>query len=84
MALGKRQITSVLAEGGGKVLGSLFDNKLVDKVTVFIAPVIIGGRQAKTAVAGKGVANVVDSIKLERMRTRFLNGDVIISGYIRK
>jgi diaminohydroxyphosphoribosylaminopyrimidine deaminase/5-amino-6-(5-phosphoribosylamino)uracil reductase len=81
VALGKRQITSVLAEGGGRVLGSLFDEKLVDKVIAFIAPIIIGGQRAKTPVAGKGVANVVDSIKLERMRTHFINGDVVISGY---
>ncbi|MDO9333628.1 MAG: bifunctional diaminohydroxyphosphoribosylaminopyrimidine deaminase/5-amino-6-(5-phosphoribosylamino)uracil reductase RibD [Dehalococcoidales bacterium] len=84
VALGERQITSVLAEGGGRLLGSLFDRRLVDKVIVFIAPIVIGGRQAKTPVAGKGVENVIDSIKLERMRTRSLNGDVIISGYIGK
>jgi len=83
-ALGERQITSVLAEGGGTLLGSLFDQKLVDKVIVFIAPIIIGGKQAKTSVAGKGVANVIDSIRMERVRTRFINGDVIISGYIGK
>jgi diaminohydroxyphosphoribosylaminopyrimidine deaminase/5-amino-6-(5-phosphoribosylamino)uracil reductase len=70
-ALSERQITSVLAEGGGRLFGSLFDRRLVDKVIVFIAPVIIGGQRAKTPVAGKGVENVIDSIKLERMRTPF-------------
>jgi diaminohydroxyphosphoribosylaminopyrimidine deaminase/5-amino-6-(5-phosphoribosylamino)uracil reductase len=84
VALGKRQITSVLAEGGSKLFGSLFDKRLVDKVIIFIAPIILGGKQAKTPIAGKGVANVIDSIKLERMRTYSLNGDVIISGYIGK
>jgi diaminohydroxyphosphoribosylaminopyrimidine deaminase/5-amino-6-(5-phosphoribosylamino)uracil reductase len=83
-ALGERQITSVLAEGGGTLLGSLFDLGLVDKVIGFIAPVIIGGKQAKTPVAGKGVENVLDSIKLERVRTERINGDVMISGYVGK
>ena len=83
-ALGERQITSVLAEGGSRLLGSLFDHGLVDKAIVFIAPIIIGGRLAKTPVAGKGVEKVIDSIKLERVRTRTCNGDVMISGYVGK
>jgi diaminohydroxyphosphoribosylaminopyrimidine deaminase/5-amino-6-(5-phosphoribosylamino)uracil reductase len=82
MELGKREITSVLVEGGGQLLGSVFDNKLVDKVIVFIAPIIIGGRQAKTPVAGRGVLNVADSLKLERVRSRPCNGDQIIYGYV--
>jgi riboflavin biosynthesis pyrimidine reductase len=45
---------------------------------------IIGGRLAKTPVAGKGVDKVIDSIKLERVRTRTCNGDVMISGYVGK
>jgi diaminohydroxyphosphoribosylaminopyrimidine deaminase/5-amino-6-(5-phosphoribosylamino)uracil reductase len=83
-ALGERDITGVLVEGGGTLLGSLFDQKLVDKVIVFVAPMIIGGKQAKTPVAGKGVASVIDSIKLERVRTRAINGDIMITGYAGK
>jgi len=55
--LGQRQITSVLVEGGGILIGSLFDQHLVDKVIVFIAPIIIGG-DAKSAVTGHGVENL--------------------------
>ncbi|MDP2919228.1 MAG: bifunctional diaminohydroxyphosphoribosylaminopyrimidine deaminase/5-amino-6-(5-phosphoribosylamino)uracil reductase RibD [Dehalococcoidia bacterium] len=83
-ALGERQITSVLVEGGGTLLGSLFDQRLVDKTIGFITPVIIGGKQARTPVAGKGVEKVLDSIKLERVRTAQFNGDVMISGYVGK
>lgn len=79
--LGERQITSVLVEGGGTLLGSLFDNRLVDKVIGFVAPVIIGGKRAKTPVSGKGAAEMVDSIKLDNVKTRFFNGDVMVSGY---
>ena len=53
--LGGRKITSVLVEGGSMLLGSMFDLGLVDKVVVFIAPIIIGGEKARTAVAGRGV-----------------------------
>jgi len=83
-ALGEREITSVLVEGGGILLGSLFDCRLVDKVIAFIAPVIIGGSKAKTAVEGKGVDKVVDSLKLERVSGEKLGEDLIVSGYVRK
>lgn len=81
-ALGEREITSVLVEGGGILLGSLFDHELVDKVVAFIAPIIIGGGEAKTAVAGKGVDKVIDAIKLERVSLEKFGEDLMISGYI--
>ena len=81
--LGEREITSVLVEGGGILLGSLCDNHLVDKVIAFITPVIIGGEEAKTAVAGIGVDRVSDAIKLERVSVEKFGEDVMISGYIK-
>ncbi len=71
-------------EGGGILLGSLFDCKLVDKVIAFIAPIIIGGKEAKTAVSGKGVDKVVDSLKLERVSLEKLGEDVMLSGYVKE
>ena len=81
--LGEREITSVLVEGGGTLLGSLFDYRLVDRVIAFIAPVIIGGKEAKTAVAGKGVDKVVDSIRLERVSLEKFGDDLMVSGYVK-
>lgn len=83
-ALGEREITSVLVEGGGILLGSLFDCKLVDKVIAFIAPIIIGGKEAKTAVSGKGVDKVVDSLKLERVSLEKFGKDFMVSGYVKE
>ena len=80
-ALGEREITSVLVEGGGILLGSLFDQRLVDKVIAFIAPIIIGSQEAKTAVGGKGVDKVVDSIRLERVSVRNCDRDLMLTGY---
>ncbi len=82
-ALGERGITSVLVEGGGILLGSLFDRGLVDKVIAFIAPIILGGAEAKTAVAGKGVDKVVDAIRLERIRVETFGEDLMVSGYVK-
>ena len=83
-ALGEREITSVLVEGGGILLGSLFDGKLVDKVIAFITPIIIGGKEAKTAVSGKGVDKVVDSLKLRRVSLEKLGEDLMVSGYVKE
>jgi len=80
--LGKRDITNVLVEGGGVLLGSLFDNGLVDKVTAFIAPIIIGGNEAKTAVGGEGFDKVADSPRLERIRVEKFGEDLMVSGYV--
>jgi diaminohydroxyphosphoribosylaminopyrimidine deaminase / 5-amino-6-(5-phosphoribosylamino)uracil reductase len=63
-ALGSRNVTSMLAEGGGELLGSLFDARLVDKVALFYAPIVIGGRGAVTAVGGEGVAVVKQAVRL--------------------
>jgi diaminohydroxyphosphoribosylaminopyrimidine deaminase/5-amino-6-(5-phosphoribosylamino)uracil reductase len=62
----------------------LFDSRLVDKVIAFIAPIIIGGEEAKVAVSGKGVEKVVDSLKLERISLERLGEDLVVSGYIRE
>ena len=80
--LGEQEITSVLVEGGGILLGSLFDGGLVDKVITFIAPIIIGGREAKTAVGGEGVDRVAESLQLERVSIERLGEDVMVSGYV--
>jgi diaminohydroxyphosphoribosylaminopyrimidine deaminase/5-amino-6-(5-phosphoribosylamino)uracil reductase len=82
--LGERKITSVLVEGGGTLLGSLFDHRLVDKVVAFIAPVIIGGEEARTAVGGKGVDKVIDSIKLERVSMERFGDDLMVSGHVKR
>jgi len=81
-ALGKKEVTSILVEGGAKLLGSLFDARLVDKVNAFISPIIVGGHEATTAVGGRGVESLSDSIGLERVKTRFFARDIMISGYV--
>ncbi|MDV2989514.1 MAG: bifunctional diaminohydroxyphosphoribosylaminopyrimidine deaminase/5-amino-6-(5-phosphoribosylamino)uracil reductase RibD [Dehalogenimonas sp.] len=82
--LGQQQVTSILVEGGSAVLGSMFDAGLVDKVIVFIAPVIIGGAQALTPVGGIGAETLAKAWRLEKTRTSHFNGDTAITGYVLK
>lgn len=79
--LGQREITSLLVEGGGTVLGSFFTHGLVDRVLAFVAPLIIGGREAPTSVGGAGAARIAEAWRLERVQVQRLGPDVLISGY---
>lgn len=80
--LARRQITSVLVEGGSKLFGFLFDDKLVDKVLAFVSPIIIGGEGARTVVGGVGVARVADADSLHNVRISSFGNDVLVSGYL--
>ncbi|MDD4874205.1 MAG: bifunctional diaminohydroxyphosphoribosylaminopyrimidine deaminase/5-amino-6-(5-phosphoribosylamino)uracil reductase RibD [Dehalococcoidales bacterium] len=82
--LAKRQITSVLVEGGSILFGSLFDQKLVDKVIIFVAPVIIGGEKAKTAIGGRGAEKIMDAIKLKNISEERFGDDMMVVGYIKE
>ena len=81
-ALGKMKIVTVLVEGGSTLFGSLFDFNLVDIVMAFISPIIIGGGQARTAIGGKGVENVLDALHLEHVDTMKFGDNILMSGYI--
>ncbi len=80
--LGKKNVTSVMVEGGGTLLGSFFDSNLVDKVIAFIAPIIIGGQDARISVAGRGFETVADSLKLNDTNIESIGEDLVISGYV--
>ena len=79
--LGKRDITSVLVEGGGATIGALFDLKLVDKVVAFVAPVIIGGNEAISPVGGIGIARMEEALRLRDVEMRRFGEDVAVIGY---
>jgi diaminohydroxyphosphoribosylaminopyrimidine deaminase/5-amino-6-(5-phosphoribosylamino)uracil reductase len=82
-ALGGRGITSLLVEGGGTLIGSFFDLGLVDKVVAFISPVILGGRDSPSPVAGLGATIMADSVRLERTRVDVIGEDIMMTGYVR-
>ena len=81
VALGQLEITSVLLEGGGDFLGAMWEEGLVDRVAFFYAPKIIGGREAPTAVDGRGVARVADAVTLRGVKWRALpGGQMLMTG----
>jgi diaminohydroxyphosphoribosylaminopyrimidine deaminase/5-amino-6-(5-phosphoribosylamino)uracil reductase len=78
--VGRRRLTNVLVEGGGRVLGSLLDAREIDEVHVFIAPTLVGGALAATAVAGRGIADMSAALQLESPQVRQLGDDAYITG----
>lgn len=82
--LGKRNVTSLLIEGGGTTHASAFEAGIVDKVMFFIAPKIVGGRDAVTPVEGLGIALMDDAIALEDVQVRMVGEDILVEGYVRQ
>lgn len=81
--LGRRGITSLLLEGGAAVHGAAFAAGIVDKVVWFIAPKIIGGREAPGPVGDPGVDDLSQAAGLARLKVSRLGSDFCIEGYLK-
>lgn len=82
--LGQQNICSILVEGGATLSGSFVAKKLVDKVYFFIAPKIVGGKEAKTPVAGTGILNLQEALALKDIQIEKLKEDILIIGRVDK
>lgn len=80
--LAQLQISNIIVEGGGTLIGSLFDEKLVDKVLFFISPKIIGGKDAVSSVMGTGVKRVNQAIKLHDLKIRRFDEEFLIEAMV--
>jgi len=79
--LGKNKITSVLVEGGPSIIGSLLDQQLIDKYITFIAPKLIGGRNAPSVIGGQGIESMSEAIQLKGFSVEQYDDDLCIIGY---
>ncbi len=82
--LGRRQMTNLLVEGGAQVLGTLLDIRAIDEVHVFIAPKLIGGADAPSAMAGLGLADMGAALSLRNPVVEVLSDDVYITGRVER
>jgi diaminohydroxyphosphoribosylaminopyrimidine deaminase/5-amino-6-(5-phosphoribosylamino)uracil reductase len=80
--LGEMMVTSIIVEGGSRVLGSAFRQGIVDKVCFFFAPKILGGDDGMPVCSGAGPDAMQDCIRLSRIRTLRFDDDVMIEGYV--
>lgn len=82
--LGSRSLQSVLVEGGSTIAGEFLDAGLVNKVTFFIAPKIVGGSDAPSAIGGRGVDAMSEALELARLTVVRCGNDIEVTGYPRK
>ena len=79
--IGRRELTSLLVEGGAEVAASFIEQRLVDKITFFIAPKIIGGREAVPAIGGNGCEHLSDAFNLREVEVVRRGDDWEVTGY---
>ena len=82
--LAAREYTSVFVEGGGTLNFSLLAAGLVDKIHAFIAPKIVGGKDALTPVEGAGFAGLADAVVLTGLTAEQVAADILLTGYVAK
>lgn len=78
--LGRRGLTNLLIEGGGRVIGAFLDADEVDAVEVYLAPILEGGDHPQTPARGRGLARMAEALRLEGLQFDVLDGDVRIRG----
>jgi diaminohydroxyphosphoribosylaminopyrimidine deaminase/5-amino-6-(5-phosphoribosylamino)uracil reductase len=82
--LGAREVQLLLVEGGPHLAGAFLDADEVDELRVFIAPVIAGGRQAKPAVEGEGVATIAEAARAMATEVERIEDDVLVTARLRE
>jgi diaminohydroxyphosphoribosylaminopyrimidine deaminase/5-amino-6-(5-phosphoribosylamino)uracil reductase len=80
-ALAHRDITSLMVEGGGELAFSLARLGLIDELNLFMAPIIIGGRQAPAFVGGEGFSRLTGAMKFTSPQVRRLGHDLLLTAY---
>jgi diaminohydroxyphosphoribosylaminopyrimidine deaminase / 5-amino-6-(5-phosphoribosylamino)uracil reductase len=79
--LRKRELQSVLVEGGTEVAGAFVDAKLVDKLTFIVAPIVIGGHHAPLAIGGNGANSLENVMRLRDLQIVEHGTDFEFTGY---
>lgn len=80
--LGHREITSVLIEGGGEINAAALQAGIVNKLMFFLAPKLIGGRDAPGPIGGRGIARLAETFELHRVKATQIDSDFLIEGYL--
>ena len=79
--LARREIVSLLIEGGARVAGSALRAGVVDKIAWFVAPMLIG--EGKSALAGFEVEELREAPRLSLVQTQNFGDDVCVEGYLK-
>jgi len=79
--LGERGLSSLLVEGGSRLLTAMLEEKLADKLFLAISPLLIGGERAPSFFEGKGIGLIRESLGLRSSSSFKIGDDIIVEGY---
>ncbi len=82
--LGARDVQSLLLEGGPHLAGAFLEAREIDEVRIFVAPMLVGGREAKTAVEGLGLQDIASAARAEAIEVDRIEDDVLITARLRE
>lgn len=81
-ALGARQVTSLLVEGGPTLLGAFAEKRLGDRIAAFVAPLVVGGNGAPGPFGGAGATSLDRSWKARGMRAEPVGPDLLLTAEV--
>lgn len=79
--LGKKEILSVLVEGGSEIHASLLRDDQAHRIIQYIAPKYLGGRGSLSAIGGENPAKMAESLWLEDLQVEKIGADLKITGW---
>jgi diaminohydroxyphosphoribosylaminopyrimidine deaminase/5-amino-6-(5-phosphoribosylamino)uracil reductase len=81
--LARRGVVSLLLEGGSTLNASALKERVVDRLTFFLAPKIIGGKRAPGVIGGDGTLRIKDAEAWEIVKVRRMGPDILIEGALK-
>src|ERR687887_2719225 len=82
--LGKRDVQGVLLEGGPTLAWSAVEEGAVDRVVAYLAPALIGGAEAPSALGGRGFAPVGRALRLDLVEAETVGGDLRVEADVHR
>lgn len=81
--LGGRGVQSLFIEGGAGLAGAMIEAGAVDRVAWFLAPILIGGIGAPSAIGGAGADRLAGAPRVRDMRVEHIGDDILVRGWLR-
>lgn len=80
--LGRRGIASLLVEGGATINAAFWKERLVNEARLFVAPMLLGGQDAKSVIGGASPGRLADAVKLQSVRVRQVGSDFLVQALV--